>query len=102
MKRCACVLLIGLNLSFAAHADDGYYPGYEYAPGYSNGYSPQVYGSGGYVAYPGYGQQAYRNPYDPEDRRDWGGGDREERRENERGEHNGWGGRGSDGCYGHD
>ena len=52
MKRCACVLLIGLILSFAAHADGGgYYPGYGYPPGYGNGYNAPVYGNGGYVAY---------------------------------------------------
>ena len=54
MKRCACVLLIGLILSFAAHADGGYYPGYGYPPGYGNGYNAPVYGNGGYVAYPAY------------------------------------------------
>ena len=107
MKRCACVLFIGLTLSFAAHADGGYYPGYGYPPGYSNGYNAPVYGNGGYVAYPGYGRQAYRNPYYPEGRRGWGSGGREERREHEWREHewrehNGWGGRGWGGRYGRD
>ena len=102
MKRCACVLLIGLILSFAAHAGGGYYPGYGYPPGYNNGYNAPVYGNGGYVAYPGYGQQAYGNPYYPEGQRGWGGGGREERREHEWREHNGWGGRGWGGRYGRD
>ena len=103
MKRCACVLFIGLILSFAAHADGDYYPSYGYPPGYSNGYNAPVYGNGGYVTYPGYGQQeAYRNPYDQEGRRGWDGGDREERREHEWREHNGRGGRSWGGCYGGD
>jgi len=42
MKRCACVLFIGLILSFAAHADGGYYPGYGYPPGYGNGYNAPI------------------------------------------------------------
>ena len=73
-----------------------------YPPGYGNGYTAPVYGNGGYVAYPAYGRQAYRNPYYPEGRRGWGGGGREERREHEWREHNGWGGRGWGGRYGRD
>ena len=107
MKRCVCLLLIGLTLSLAAHADGGYYPGYGYPPGYGNGYTAPVYGNGGYVVYPPDGRQAYRNPYYPEGRRGWGGDGREERREHEWREHewrehNGWGGRGWGGREGRD
>jgi hypothetical protein len=99
MKRLLFALIVGLALSFSAHAD-GYRQPYGYQPGYGNGYGAPAQGNYGYArAYPNQGFQGRRDS-DAYGGRGWGGNGWGERREHEwrehewREHHNGWGGRG--------